>query len=113
MSSDTLLVVLTPDGKKVDQMDARGRVEFQDSDRTGHGDRLLVMVDEYTMIPTGIGREAIVQDMTGQQVVRGSSLTMERSGGRIMVESEHGGRTWINLKPRQKGAPGSGSDPQN
>ncbi|MFQ5701943.1 MAG: LptA/OstA family protein [Acidobacteriota bacterium] len=113
VACERLSVLLKPDGRTADKLDARGSVELHDINRIGRGDRLVANVDADTMVLTGIGREAVIQDATGQQVVRGSSLTMERSSDRIMVESELGGRTWIILKPRQKGAPGVASDPKN
>ena len=97
----------------MDRLEAIGNIEFRDSGRLGRGDRLVIELQENTMTLSGVGREATVQDEMGQQVVRGNSLTMDRAGDRILVESELGGRTWITLKPRQKGAPGVASDPQN
>jgi lipopolysaccharide export system protein LptA len=94
-------------------MEAAGSVELRDQGRIGKGDKLVVDVAADTVTLSGSGREATVQDESGQQVVRGVSLTMDRSGDRILVESEVGGRTWINLKPRQKGAPALAPDSRN
>lgn len=113
VTADSLVVVMASDGGAAESMRATGGVEMKDSGRLGRGDRLDVDMRASTLKLTGTGREAIVQDESGQQVVRGRSLTMDRAGDRILVESELGGRTWITLKPRQKGAPGVGSDPRN
>lgn len=113
VTSDTQTVTLAAGGGSAERMEATGNVDMKEQDRTGRGDRLVVDLKTNTMKLFGIGREAIVQDESGQQVVRGSSLTMDRSGDKILVESQLGGRTWITLKPRQKGAPGLVSDPHN
>jgi lipopolysaccharide transport protein LptA len=113
VTSDTLFVTLEEGGSGADSLQAEGRVEFRDPGRVGRGDRLFVDFGPDTIRLTGSSREATVQDEAGQQVVRGQSLTMERASDRILVESELGGRTWILLKPRQKGAPSLGSNPAN
>ena len=113
VNSDSMVVTLAPDGGSADRMEATGSVTMRDRGREGHGDKLIGDPKTNTIRLMGTGREAVVQDESGQQVVRGVSLTMDRSGDRILVESEVGGRTWITLKPRQKGAPGVGSVPHD
>jgi len=113
VTSDTLSVLLEEGGGGADSLQADGRVEFREPGRVGRGDRLFVDFGADTIRLTGSSREATVQDEAGQQVVRGQSLTMDRASDRILVESELGGRTWILLKPRQKGAPSVGSHPEN
>ena len=113
LSSETMTVTLSEDGSEAERMQAAGKVEMRDAGRLGRGDTIVIELKKNTMTLSGKGREATVQDEAGQQVVRGSSLTMDRAGDRILVESELGGRTWITLKPRQKGAPSLASDPQN
>ncbi len=113
VTSDALSVVLEEGGGGADSLQAEGRVEFREPGRVGRGDRLFVDFGPDTIRLTGSSREATVQDEAGQQVVRGQSLTMERASDRILVESELGGRTWILLKARQKGAPSVGSDPED
>ncbi len=112
LSADTVVVVLAPGGGQAERMEADGSVEMRDQGRVGSGDRLVVDLLKDTVTLSGRGREASVQDVSSQQVVRGNALTIDRSSDRILVESELGGRTWITLKPRQKGAPVA-SDPQN
>jgi lipopolysaccharide export system protein LptA len=113
VTAETLAVFLKPGSGSAERMEASGQVEVRERGRVGKGDRLFVDLPADTLRLSGTGREAIVQDESSQQVVRGLALTMDRSGDRILVESELGGRTWITLKPRQKGAPGVGSDPDN
>ncbi|HEY3175735.1 MAG TPA: LptA/OstA family protein [Candidatus Polarisedimenticolia bacterium] len=113
VTSDSMIVTLSADGGGAELMEAAGNVALSDSGRTGNGDRLIADPKADTLKLIGSGREASVQDSTGQQVVRGLALTMDRSGDRILVESEVGGRTWITLKPRQKGAPGVGPVPRD
>ncbi len=111
LRAGSLAVVLDSQGRSAERLEATGQVEVSEHGRTGRGDRLVVEMDAGTMTLSGSGRQASVQDEAGQQVVRGRSLTIDRAGDRILVESEVGGRTWINFKPRQKGAPGLGSSP--
>ena len=111
VTSDALTVQLQDGGNGADSLKAEGRVELREPGRIGRGDRLFVDFGPDTIKLTGSSREATVQDEAGQQVVRGQSLTMEKASDRILVESELGGRTWILLKPRQKGAPSFGSVP--
>jgi len=115
VTGDTMMVTLDSEGRSAEKMETLGNVELRDRGRVGHGDKLVADLKANTMKLTGSGREATVQDETGQQVVRGSALTMDKTGDRILVESEMGGRTWITLKPRQgqpsqKGALAGGSD---
>ncbi len=110
-TADSMMVWLDSSGHSAQRMEAAGSVEMRDQGRIGKGDKLVVDVAADTLTLSGSGREASVQDESGQQVVRGVSLTMDKSGDRILVESEVGGRTWINLKPRQKGAPALAPDP--
>lgn len=113
VTADSMIVTLSADGGAAELMEASGNVALVDPGRTGKCDRLIADPKADTLKLIGSGREATVQDSTGQQVVRGTALTMDRSGDRILVESEVGGRTWITLKPRQKGAPGVGPIPRN
>ncbi|MGH9867631.1 MAG: LptA/OstA family protein [Candidatus Polarisedimenticolia bacterium] len=113
VTSERLTVYLEPGTSTARRIDALQDVEVRERGRVGRGDRLEVDLRMDTLKLSGSGREAVVQDELNQQVVRGSSLTMDRAGDRILVESELGGRTWITLKPRQKGAPAVGSDPNN
>jgi len=113
VTSESVAVFLKPGSGSAERMEATGQVEVRESGRVGSGDRLFVDLKADTLKLTGTGREAVVQDQASQQVVRGLALTMDRQGDRILVESELGGRTWITLKPRQKGAPGVGSDPDH
>lgn len=113
VNSDSMVVTLAADGGSAERMEATGAVTMRDTGREGRGDKLIAEPKANTIRLMGIGREAVVQDESGQQVVRGISLTMDRTGDRILVESEIGGRTWITLKPRQKGAPGVGSVPHD
>jgi lipopolysaccharide export system protein LptA len=94
-------------------MEAEGAVEVRDAGRVGRGDHLQLDLKADTLVLKGAGREATIQDEAARQVVRGRTLTMDRSGDRILVESEQGGRTWITLPPRQKGAPSPGADSRN
>ncbi len=105
VTADTITVTLTSDGGAARLIEASGGVTLRDGDRLGKGDRMLADMEADTVKLTGTGREATIQDLSGQQVVRGSSLTLDRAGDKILVESEVGGRTWITLKPRQKGEP--------
>ncbi|HET6374066.1 MAG TPA: LptA/OstA family protein, partial [Candidatus Polarisedimenticolia bacterium] len=113
LTADDLTVTMEPSGKSAEMIEATGSVEMRDRGRNGTGDKLVVHIKENTILLTGIGREARIQDESSQQVVRGSSLTLDRTGDRILVESEMGGRTWITLKPRQKGSSDRAADPQH
>ena len=55
---------------------------------------LLVLKDEE-------GLADLVDSATGR-TLRGRTLTFDLAGDRILTESEHGGRTWITLKPESK-----------
>jgi len=113
VTADTMTIVLTPDGSAARLIEASGGVSLRDGDRLGKGDRMVADMQADTVKLIGSGREATIQDLSGQQVVRGSSLTLDRAGDKILVESEVGGRTWITLKPRQKGAPGVVPNPHD
>ncbi|HET9480614.1 MAG TPA: LptA/OstA family protein [Candidatus Polarisedimenticolia bacterium] len=113
INADSVTVTLAAGGGSAETIEAGGNIELTDRGRSGTGDHLVADLRANTLKLTGTGRQAIVQDESGQQVVRGIALTMDRSSDRILVESELGGRTWITLKPRQKGEPGVGSNPQH
>jgi len=113
VTADEITVMLSPDGGAARTIEAAGGVTLRDGDRLGKGDRMLADMQADTVKLSGVGREATVQDLSSQQVVRGSSLTLDRSGDKILVESEVGGRTWITLRPRQKGEPGVVSNPHD
>jgi len=113
ITSDSLEVLLEEGGGSARSMLALGNVELREPGRIGRGDSMEVDMEKDTLRLTGKERQAIVQDESGQEVVKGRALTMDRTGDRILVESELGGRTWITLKPRQKGEPGIDADPEN
>jgi len=113
ITGEKMLVTLDTERRSATLVETTDKVEVRDGGRVGHGDKLVADLKANTLKLSGSGREASVQDETGQQFVRGSSLTIDRTGDRILVESEQGGRTWITLKPRQKGAPVVGADPRN
>lgn len=93
------------------RMSATGNVRLRQGTVTGEGDRLEADLKADTFTLYGEGRLATMQDQSTQQVARGAVLTYERSTGRIQVESESGGRTWITLRPRSER--GEQSDPES
>jgi lipopolysaccharide export system protein LptA len=99
------------DGRGLLELAAEGQVRLQEGRRRGEGDALTARIEEGRYELSGRGRLAVVQDQSTQQVVKGSVLTWERSAGRILVESESGGRTWITLRPRPAEGT-SGGDPE-
>jgi lipopolysaccharide export system protein LptA len=113
VAAEKVTVFLAPEGGSAERMEAEGAVEVRDAGRVGRGDHLQLDLKADTLVLKGAGREATIQDEAARQVVRGRTLTMDRSGDRILVESEQGGRTWITLPPRQKGAPSPGADSRN
>jgi len=113
VSGEKFTVFLPAGEGPADRMEAEGSVEVRDAGRIGRGDRLEIDLTQDRLVLRGVGREATIQDETARQVVRGRTLTMDRSGDRILVESEQGGRTWITLPPRQKGASAPGTDSRN
>jgi len=104
------LVAKITQGEGITDLDATGKVRFQDGARVGDGDHLLVAVKDKRYILSGRGRLVSVQDPSNQQFVRGVVLTYEGAADRILVESETGGRTWVTLKPR--GSEGKKVGPQ-
>ncbi len=81
------------------QLEADGGVTLRQGRILGEGDRLVADFPSERFSLIGKGRLATMQDQSNQQVARGAVLTYERSTGRIQVESESGGRTWITLRP--------------
>ncbi|HZI94264.1 MAG TPA: LptA/OstA family protein, partial [Patescibacteria group bacterium] len=79
VTSDVVTVTLVPGGGSAEKMEATGAVETREQDRIGRGDRLIADLKANTLRLSGNGREATVQDESGQQVVRGSTLTMDRT----------------------------------
>src|SRR5262249_37809667 len=93
------------------EIEAAGKVTFQQGTRTGEGNLLTVSLLDKSYTPSGRGRVVTVQDQSSQQLVRGVVLTYDGAADRILVESETGGRTWITLKPRA--AEGKKSGPES
>jgi lipopolysaccharide export system protein LptA len=93
------------------EMQAEGDVDLRQGSVIGEGDRLDAdfAADRFTL--RGDGRLVTIQDQSSQQLARGAVLTYERSTGRILVESESGGRTWITLRPKSE--EGERSDPES
>jgi lipopolysaccharide transport protein LptA len=95
------------------QMEAEGTVSLRQGTLRGEGDRMHGDFKAETFTLFGDGRLAMIQDESNQQVARGAVLTYERSTGRIQVESESGGRTWITLRPTsERGEPGDPKSPR-
>ncbi len=92
------------------QLEAEGNVTLRQGRILGEGDRLVADFPSERFSLIGKGRLATIQDQSNQQVARGAVLTYERSTGRIQVESESGGRTWITLRPTSE--EGERGDPQ-
>ena len=78
LSADTVSVIMEAGGGSAEKIEAEGNIELRDQERVGSGDQLVVDLIEDTMKLSGRGREATVQDLSSQQVVRGSSVTMDR-----------------------------------
>ncbi|MBI3451047.1 MAG: hypothetical protein HY049_19310 [Acidobacteria bacterium] len=104
------LVAKIGEGEGITELDATGKVRFQDGARVGDGDHLVVSLKEKRYVLSGRGRLVSIQDPSNQQFVRGVVLTYEGAADRILVESETGGRTWVTLKPR--GSEGKKVGPQ-
>jgi lipopolysaccharide transport protein LptA/LPS export ABC transporter protein LptC len=97
-------------GGGIQELEATGKVKFQEGTKNGEGDLLTVDLKDDRYVLSGRGRIVTIQDQSSQQFVKGVVLTYQGAADRILVESETGGRTWITLKPRAKEGKKSGPE---
>ena len=104
VSGEWIEVTLS-EAREVTLVIAEGDVTVALGAHKGVGDRLEYRPAEDLAILHGIDRLAEAQDIVNQRLIRGRTLTFHLADGRIEVDSEPGGRTWITLSPGQEGTP--------